>query len=158
MMTQADKSSYFHRAGAARGVLTLLMTGIAVILFATAGFARIVGWGPNSTDDSGDILALEQTAPVPATSETRVKPRCPECGVIVSMREIEVLNEDSGPGATGGVVAGNPGETRVESTRSYEITVRLADGSSRVIIDAKPASWRPGERVIVIDGASAPNR
>ena len=113
MKTQADKSSYFHRAGAARGVLTLLITGIAVILFSTAGIARIVGWGPNSTD---------------------------------------------GPGATGGVVAGNPGETRVESTRSYEITVRLADGSSRVIIDAKPASWRPGERVIVIDGADPSNR
>jgi len=113
METQADKSSYFHRAGAARGVLTLLMTGIAVILFATAGFARIVGWGPNSTD---------------------------------------------GPGATGGVVAGNPGETRVESTRSYEITVRLADGSSRVINDAKPARWRPGERVIVIEGANPSNK
>ena len=158
METQADKSSYFHRAGAARGVLTLLMTGIAVILFATAGFARIVGWGPNSTDDSGDILALEQTAPVPATSETRVKPRCPECGVIVSMREIERHDQDSDPGAAGGATASNRGETRVKWTRSYEITVRLADGSSRVINDAKPARWRPGERVIVIDGANPSNR
>ena len=158
MKTQADKSSYFHRAGAARGVLALLITGIAVILFSTAGIARIVGWGPNSTDDSGDILALDQTAPVPTTSEARAKPRCPECGVIVSMREIEVRNEDTGPGATGGAVAGNQDETRVKSTRSHEITVRLADGSSRVFNDASPARWRSGERVIVIDGADPSNR
>jgi len=157
MMTQADKSSYFHRAGAARGVLTLLMTGIAVILFATAGFARIVGWGPNSTDDSGDILALDQAAPGP-TSEARAKPRCPECGVIVSMREIERHDQDSGPGAAGGVKTGNRDETRVKPARSYEIVIRLADGSSRVINDAKPARWRPGERVIVIDGADPSNR
>jgi hypothetical protein len=158
MKTQADKSSYFHRAGAARGVLALLITGIAVILFSSAGIARMMGWGPNSTDDSGDILALDQTAPVPATSEARAKPRCPECGVIVSMREIERHDEDPGPGAAGGVTAGNRDETRVKSTKSYEIIVRMADGSSRVIDDANPARWRSGERVIVIDGADPSNR
>lgn len=158
MKTQADKSSYFHRAGAARGVLTLLITGIAVILFSTAGIARIVGWGPNSTDNSGDILALDQTAPVPATNEARVKGRCPECGVIVSMRGIERHDQDSGSGAAGGVTAGHRDETRVKSTKSYEIVVRMAGGSSRVINHASPASWRPGERVIVIDGADPSNR
>jgi outer membrane lipoprotein SlyB len=147
MMTQAVKSSF----------LPLLITGIAVILFSTAGIARIVGWGQNSTDDSGDILALDQAAPVP-TSEARAKPRCPECGVIVSMREIERHDQDSGPGAAGGVTAGNRDETRVKPARSYEIVIRLADGSSRVINDAKPARWRPGERVIVIDGADPSNR
>lgn len=73
MKTQADKSSYFHRAGAAGGVLTLLITGITVILFITAGIARIVGWGPDATGASGDILALDQAAPVPTTSEPRVE-------------------------------------------------------------------------------------
>ena len=158
MKTQADKFSYFDRAGPARGVLPLLITGIAVILFSSAGIARMMGWGANSTDDSGAILVLDQPATVPTTSEARAKPRCPECGVIVSMREIEVRNEDSGPGATGWVVAGNQDETRVKSTRSYEITVRLADGSSRVFNDANPARWRSGERVIVIDGADPSNR
>jgi outer membrane lipoprotein SlyB len=148
MKTQADKSSF----------LQVLITGIAVILFSSAGVARMMGWGPNSTDDSGDILALEQAAPVPTTSAARAQPRCPECGVIVSMREIELRNEDTGPGATGGALAGNQGETWVKSTRSYEITVRMADGSSRVLNDANPARWRHGERVIVIDGANPSNR
>ena len=158
MQTQTGRSRYIPRAGAARGVLPLLITGIAVILFSTAGFARMMGWGSNSTDESGDILALDQTAPVPATSEARAKPRCPECGVIVSMREIKARNEDSGPGAAGGLVAGNQDETRVKSTRSYDITVRLADGSSRVINDANPARWRTGERLMVIDGVKPSNR
>jgi hypothetical protein len=29
---------------------------MAVILFSTAGIARMMGWGPDSIDDSGDIL------------------------------------------------------------------------------------------------------
>lgn len=158
MQTQTGRSPYFNRAGAARGLLLLLVTGFAVILFSAAGFAHMMGWGPNSTDDSGDIFALDLTAPVPATSEARAKPRCPECGVIVSMREIEVRNEDSGPGAEGGLVAGHQDKTRVKSTRSFDITVRLADGSIRVINDANPARWRTGERLMVIDDVRPSNR
>jgi hypothetical protein len=142
MKTQADKSSY----------LPLLITGIAVVLFSTAGIARMMGWGPNSTDDSGEILAPDQAASVPPTSEARAKARCAECGVIVSMREIERHDEGSGPGAAGVVTAGNQDEKRVKSTRSYEIIVRMADGSRRVINDANPASWRTGERLMVIGG------
>lgn len=146
--THADKSSCFHRAGAPRGVLPPLITGVAIVLIGIAGIARMLGWGPNLADDSGDILALDQKAPVSATSEARVGARCPECGVIVSIREIQ---------ASGGTVAGSRSETRAKATRSYEITVRLADGSSRVFNDASSANWRSGERVIVIDGANRPN-
>ena len=158
MKTQASKSSYFHRAGAAGGVLTLLITGITVILFSTAGIARMMGWGTTSTGASGDIFALDETAPVQTMSEARANGRCAECGTVVSMREVERHDQDSDPGAAGGATASNRGETRVKWTRSYEITVRLADGSSRVINDAKPARWRPGERVIVIDGANPSNK
>lgn len=118
----------------------------------------MMGWGPNSPDDSGGIPALDQRDPVPTTSEARPKPRCPECGVIVSIREIERRDEDSGSGATGGVTAGSGDETRMKSTKRYEIIVRMADGSSRVIAEANPARWRRGERLIVIDGAGPSNR
>lgn len=148
MKTQVDKSSY----------LPLLITGIAVILFSTAAIARMMGWGPNSIGDSGDILALDQTAPVPTMSAARAKPRCPECGVFVSMREIERHDRDSGPAAAGKVTAGNRDETQVKSTKSYEIIVRMAGGSSRVIHDANPARWRTGEGVIVIGGVKPSNR
>jgi hypothetical protein len=48
--------------------------------------------------------------------------------------------------------------TDLTSAGRYEITIRLADRSNRVINRASPASWRPGERVIVIDGANPSNR
>lgn len=158
MKTQADKPWYCHRAGAAREVLTLLITGIAVILFSTAGFARIAGWLPTSTDDSGEILALDETAPAQAMSEARANARCAECGIFVSMREIERHPEDSGPGAAGSGTAGNRNEIRLKATRGYEITVRMADGSSRVIEAANSAAWRAGDRLIVIAGAIPPRQ
>jgi outer membrane lipoprotein SlyB len=153
MKTQTDRSRYFQRGGTARGILTPLITGIAVILFSTAGFARIVGWGPNSAGASGDGLAPDQMPAVRTMSEARADARCAECGMFVSMREVE-SEEDTGAGAAGGATTGSRDETRVKTTRRYEITIRMADGSARVIGDANPARWRAGERLIVIGGAN----
>jgi outer membrane lipoprotein SlyB len=113
-----------------------------------------------------------------ARAQARV--RCAECGVIESVREIATKGEGSGigavggavvggvlghqvgggrgqdiatvVGAVGGAVAGNEIEKHVKSTKSYEITVRFEDGSSRVIHEASAPSWRTGDRVKVING------
>ncbi len=146
MNTQANKSRY----------LPMLIVGIAVILFSTAGVAHMMGWGPNLTDGSSAIDALDQTAPVTA-SEAGARPRCPECGMIVSVREIERHDQDSGSGAAGAVTAGNRDETPGKMTKNYEITVRMAGGSSRVFNLASPARWRTGERLIVIGGLDSSN-
>jgi outer membrane lipoprotein SlyB len=60
-------------------------------------------------------------------------------------------------GAVGGVIAGNEIEKRVKSTRSYEVTVRLDDGSSRVLTQSAAPSWRAGDRVRIVDGALQSN-
>jgi outer membrane lipoprotein SlyB len=60
-------------------------------------------------------------------------------------------------GAVGGAVAGNEIEKRVKSNKSYEITVRFEDGSSRVINEASAPSWRTGDRVKVINGVIQSN-
>jgi hypothetical protein len=157
MNPQAGKFSYFHRAGAARGVLAPLIIGIAIVLFSSAGIARMMGWGSIAADDSGDILTLDEAAaPGQAMSEARTNARCAECGMFVSMREIE--SEDPGPGAAGGATAGNRDEIRGQPARNYEITIRMADGSSRVIGAANPAAWRTGERLIFIAGAIPPHQ
>ncbi len=139
MKTQAVKKHSY---------LPLLIAGIAVVLFSTAGIARMMGWGPNLTEDFSDIAALESSA----TSESGARPRCPECGFVVSMREIEIRVDDSGAEATGAAAAGTGDELPVKSTRSYEINVRMADGSSRLITAVNPAKWRVSERLIVIAG------
>jgi hypothetical protein len=148
MKAQAGKSPF----------LPMLVTGIAVVLFSTGGVARMMGWSPHSTGDSSGIPGPGRPVPVELASEAPVKPRCPECGMIMSVREIGMDDEESGHGAAGEAIAGNRNKERVKSARSYQITVLMAGGSSRVINHANPANWRPGERMILIDGANPPNR
>ena len=127
------------------------LVAIAVVLCSTAGIAGIMGWLPASTGGSGDVPALDSVpaasaARLPVASqvkgEARAKVRCAECGVVVATREIDVRGEGAGHDASGGATAGNQDGPRVTSARRYEITILMADRSSRVISDANPASWR----------------
>jgi outer membrane lipoprotein SlyB len=56
-------------------------------------------------------------------------------------------------GAVGGAVAGNEVEKRVKTSKSYSITVRLNDGSSRVIHAATLPAWHTGDKVKIVNGA-----
>jgi outer membrane lipoprotein SlyB len=125
--------------------------------------------------------AVARTAPVPVAAVAK----CAECGVIESVREIAAKGKGSGlgavggavvggllgnqvgggrgkdvmtvVGAVGGAVAGNEVEKRVKTTSSYEITVRLNDGSSRVISEASAPTWRIGDKVKIVNGAIQSN-
>ncbi|MBK5104245.1 MAG: glycine zipper 2TM domain-containing protein [Burkholderiales bacterium] len=124
--------------------------------------------------------AVEYAAPAPVAAAT-----CTDCGVIESVREIAAKGQGSGLGAVGGAVAGgllgnqvgagrgkdvmtvvgavggalagNEVEKRVKTTRSYEVTVRMNDGSSRVISEASAPSWRTGDKVRIVNGAIQSN-
>ena len=133
-----------------------------------------------------DARARARTqAPAQVANSTPAKWRCAECGVVQSVREITTKGEGSGigavggavvggvlghqvgggrgqdiatvVGAVGGAVAGHEIEKRVKSGKSYEITVRFEDGSSRVIREASAPSWRTGDRVKVINGVIQSN-
>lgn len=134
------------------------------------GIAVIVGWLPAYTAGIDDIRARYNfpAAPAPAVSialpitpvrgegKGRTKVKCAECGLIVSMREITGNDGGFHRTAASVITVGNQVQAPVKVPRRYEITIRMADGSSRVIGHDNPASWRPGERVIVIAGASRP--
>ncbi len=107
--------------------------------------------------------------------------KCIDCGAIESVREVSAKGEGSGlgaaggaivggvlghqvgggtgkqiatvVGAVGGAVAGNEVEKRVKASKSYDITIRLDNGSTRVINEVNPPSWRNGDRVKIVDGA-----
>jgi len=126
-----------------------------------------------------------RAAPVQVVDNAPAKASCAECGVIESIRELEARGESSGlgvvggavvggvlghqvgggtgkkiatvAGAVGGAVAGNEIEKRMKSGKSYEITVRFEDGSSRVIPEASAPVWRIGDRVKVVNGAIQSN-
>jgi len=121
----------------------------------------------------------EQAGSVPTQA------KCRECGVIDSIREVTTKGEGSGlgvvggavvggllgnqvgagsgkdvatvVGAVGGAVAGNQIEKSVKSTKSYDITVRFDDGSSRVFHEENASAWRSGDRVKVINGVIRSN-
>ncbi len=124
--------------------------------------------------------ARAHTAPLLASAAT-----CAHCGVIESVREVAAKGQASGLGAVGGAVvggllgnqagagrgkdvmtvigavggavAGNEVEKRVKASKSYELTVRLNDGSSRVISVAGLPAWRIGDKVKVVNGAIQSN-
>lgn len=139
----------------------------------------------NKATQPAAAKAKAKAPPVQVASSTPVSAKCSQCGVIESVREISAKGEGSGlgaaggavvggllghqvgggsgkqiatvVGAVGGAVAGNEVEKRVKSTKSYEITVRLDDGSTRMIQEANPPSWRNGDHVRIVDGAIRAN-
>jgi outer membrane lipoprotein SlyB len=123
--------------------------------------------------------------PAPVQVPIPVAVKCMECGVIQSVHEVDTKGEGSGVGAVGGAVvggvlghqvgngttnkvmtavgavggavAGNEIEKRVKTTKSYEVTVRFDDGSSRVITEANAPTWRAGDKVKVLNGVIQSN-
>ena len=142
MTTQANKP--LHLPKLVGGIAAILVSGIAIASLTISA-------------QGIDGFVAPAVPPKAATASAIAAPRardywCPDCGVIVSTRQIEAPDEKRGVGASGRIAAG--GEIEGMRTRNYEITIRLQDGSTRVITDAHPARWRQGERVIIIAGVN----
>lgn len=118
---------------------------------------------------------------VAAATPAPAKNRCTNCGNIESIREITKRAEGSGlgaaggavlggllgnqigggtgrqlatvAGAVGGAVVGNQVEGNMKASKSYEIRVRLDDGSTRTFNQQSAPSWGSGDRVRVVNGA-----
>ncbi len=110
---------------------------------------------------------------------------CADCGVIESWREITSKGEGSGLGAAGGAVVGgllgnqigngrgntvatvigavggavggNEIEKRVKTSKSYAVTVRMDNGSRRVINETNPPAFRAGDQVRIVSGVIRAN-
>jgi outer membrane lipoprotein SlyB len=115
-------------------------------------------------------------APVPAPRRTD----CASCGIVETVRVVKTRAEGSGVGAAGGAVlggllgnqvggghgrqlatvagaiggavAGNQIEGHVRATKSYAITVRLDNGSTRTFHQEAAPSWTAGDRVRIVKG------
>jgi len=132
---------------------TLLVGGIVAIL--VSGIA-IGSLAVSAQSSKGGFATAEprEVAAAPAIAAPRAHAyRCAECGVIESTREIEAPDGKIEAYASDRIAASNRGEIEGKPVRNYEITIRLQDGSMRVITDTDPARWRHGERVKIIAGA-----
>ena len=125
-------------------------------------------------------------APTQVASAVPVaKAICRECGVIESVRGVDTPGEATGlgavggavvggvlgnqvgggsgkkiatvAGAVGGAVAGHQIEKYAKKETRYEITVRMEDGSSRMIHASTSPTWRTGDRVKITDGVLQSN-
>lgn len=140
---------------------------------------------PQSAPFSAPAPVAQTSAPTPAAGRAQASIACAECGVIESVHAVESKGSGTGlgavggavagglvgsqigggrgkdlmtvVGAVGGAVAGNEVEKRVKSTTSYSITVRMNDGSSRVISEANAPTWRTGDKVRLVNGAIQSN-
>jgi len=125
------------------GIAAILVSGIAV------AFLAISAQGFSAASVAAE--PPEAAAPIVAAAVARAY-RCAECGVIESTRKIEARGEQTGAKAPRRMAAGSRDELEAQPPQSYEIVIRLQDGSIRVITDAKPANWRRGEPVTIIAG------
>ncbi len=122
--------------------------------------------------------------PPVAVSVPPAPPSCPDCGVISNVREVThegkgtgagaiagglagaVLGSNVGKGntrtlasiagAVGGGMLGNSIEKSQGKTVSYQVTVRMDDGTTRLIDSATMPSWRIGDKVKMVSGAIVP--
>lgn len=143
MNTQGNK--LLHLPLLIGGIAAILVSGIAI------GSLAISAQGFNAAPEPAAPPEVAATPDIAAPGARAY--RCAECGVVESTREIEAPGEMTGGNASGRNVARNRGAIEARPIRNYEITIRLRDGSRRVITDAHPARWRHGERVQVIAGA-----
>ncbi|GAB4507952.1 MAG: hypothetical protein Tsb0026_05370 [Sulfuricaulis sp.] len=158
--------------------LLMWIASVAVVLFSVAG---VTGCEPKA--DPGNNAAPAKSS---ANTSRPFKTKCTDCGQIESVREIVTRGEGTGlgvvggavvggaignqvgagrgkdlatvAGAVGGAVAGNEIEKRAKSTKSYAITVRLDDGSSRVFNETSPPAWQPGDQVRLTNGTIRSDR
>ena len=172
----------------------LLIAAITVIVFCIVGIATMLGWMPNAQSSREPAARMELTGPAksvardvpqggPTAAGTPAQPACSNCGVIESIRVVELKGEGSGLGVvTGGVVGGIVGnqvghgsgravmtvvgagagayaghqiEKNVKRSNQFQISVRMSDGSYRTIYQRTQPTLGVGQKVRVTESGLA---
>jgi outer membrane lipoprotein SlyB len=172
-----------------------LMAGaaVAVIIAAGVAVAAITGYLPGSKAEMAPEAqpSAPQAAAHPAKQHVASveKPHavavCHDCGVIVEVKEVDVLGKGTGIGAVAGgvggavvgheigngsrtgtavgavvgAVAGHQIEREARKHKKYEISVRMNDGTTKAITDesGNEMTWKSGDKVRVgTDGVIRP--
>lgn len=186
----------------------MILAAVSVIIFSVVGIATMTGQVPSAFSSSqrsaeaprGVQAAAggEQQLVYPAASaqerktasaqgrRTTVVAECGNCGVVESIRQVEVKGQGAGlgmavggvaggllgnqvghgggravatiAGAAGGAYVGNEIEKTSRTQTAYRVTVRMEDGTYRTLTQNSQPGYAVGERVKVVDGAVVPAR
>jgi outer membrane lipoprotein SlyB len=148
---------------ASRGVQSLVaeLSAVAVIISAAAVIGFMTG-----------LIQIFYSTNIPPVAAA-----CPDCGVVESIRQVEVDDRGSGTGAAAGGLpgtvaggetgagrgkipatvadatggAGNEAGWNMNGTMRYEVAVRMKDGSIRTITQRTDPALHAGDSVKVAD-------
>lgn len=126
----ADRTHVDKRAGILYPAM--LIAAIGVIVFSVVGIASMMGWMPGVF--SGGSAAATRAAGASSSGAVRpqvtLAPPCDDCGTIESIRAHKI-------------------EQDMKSSVTYQITVRMSDGTTRAVYEPTPPVHAIGERVRV---------
>ncbi|HSD62010.1 MAG TPA: glycine zipper 2TM domain-containing protein [Burkholderiales bacterium] len=190
MMTMENKNGMLYPL--------MILAAISVIIFSVVGIATMTGQVPNAFSSAnraepvaarqGQVPGVTGAQPAASSSNKAAQSRnlitpsdCSNCGVIESIREVEVKGQGTGvgmavggvaggllgnqighgggrtvatiAGAAGGAYVGNEVEKNQRSQNAYRITVRMEDGTYRTVTQRNAPGYGVGERVKLVDGA-----
>ncbi|MDI1244101.1 MAG: hypothetical protein PSV24_01705 [Rhodoferax sp.] len=91
-------------------------------------------------------------APTAAQMPQAASPYCSDCGAVSSVNLIEAQNKGGLPGAglVGALLVSQAGAGN--SSRHFEVVVRMQSGSLQTVTYATEPDFKAGDRVHVIDG------
>jgi len=161
------------------------VAAVAVIIASVTAIAAITGLLPSAFSHKSDnpvtlsavnLGAAAHQAPVVAAP-------CRQCGVVESVRQVQVKGQATGvgavaggltgaivgsqfgrgngrtalgvAGAAGGAYAGHEIEKNLHTTTTYRVVVRMDDGAARTVYQPQAPAFGIGEKVRVINGALA---
>ena len=163
---------------------SMVIAAIAVTVFSLLGIATLTGALPfahSETKGAMNDAALETNANDDYVPTKKIAAGCATCGVVESVRAVEVKGQGSGIGAVaggitgallgngigqgngrtavtllgaaGGAYAGNEIEKNTHKHTSYRIRVRMGDNSIRTLYQHEAPGVSTGDRVKIVDGA-----
>lgn len=161
---------------------SMVIAAIAVTVFSLLGIATLTGALPFAHSQTGDVTAVEGKTGTEAdrSAPEKLASNCSNCGVVESVRAVEVKGQGSGIGvvaggitgallgngigqgngrtaatvlgAAGGAYAGNEIEKNTKKHTSYRIRVRMTDDSIRTLYQREAPGVSAGDRVKIVDG------
>ena len=164
---------------------SMVIAAITVTVFSLLGIATLTGTLPLAHSEAGAPVAMLDRPASKAASDNgkrdgAMASACHSCGIVESVRVVEVKGQGSGVGAVaggitgallgngvgqgngrtamtllgagGGAYAGNEIEKNTHKSASYRIKVRMADGSMRALYQREQPSVADGDHVKIVDG------
>lgn len=167
----------------------MVVAAVAVIVFSIVGIATMMGWMPSALSGKGPEATSEAVpAAKPGAGRSRAAAGpaavCSDCGVIESVRAVEMKGRGSGLGiVAGGVVggvlgnqvgggsgrtamtiigagtgayAGNEIEKNMNRSTGWQIHVRMNDGTTRTFYERSQPAFNVGQKVRVTERGIVP--